>query len=264
VRKVTIAIILAAGRGKRLGNLGESSPKCLLEIAGKTILEWSATSLKSAGISLIYLVSGYRSEQVESLARTLGIRAIHNPEWDTTDMVYSLMLALNQIESTQKLLVVYADILFHSNHVSRLLKQSHDIAITYDRDWLRLWQLRFEQPLDDAESFRVNEGVVTDIGSKSKSVKDIQGQFMGLMLLRSDGQKQFEEAWQKQDRSTKNRIQLTQMLQLLMKNGAPPGACPISGNWCEVDSQTDVLAYQRQLAGNQRWSHDWRATVQDS
>lgn len=261
---MTTAIILAAGRGKRLGNLGESSPKCLLEIAGKTILEWSAASLKSAGISQMYLVSGYQSEQVESLARTLGIKAIHNPEWETTEMVYSLMLALDQIESTQKVLVVYADILFHSNHVSRLLKQPLDIAITYDRDWLRLWQLRFEQPLDDAESFRVNEGVVSDIGSKPKCVKEIQGQFMGLMLLRCDGKKQLAKTWQEQNFSVNNGIQLTQLLQLLIQNGSPLGACPISGNWCEVDTQTDFLAYQTQLAGNQSWSHDWRATVQDS
>ena len=51
------AIILAAGRGSRMGELSEDSPKCLVEVCGRTLLSWQIAALHGAGIEDIGLIT---------------------------------------------------------------------------------------------------------------------------------------------------------------------------------------------------------------
>src|SRR5437899_3286230 len=67
------AIILAAGRGKRLGPLGDGRPKCLVELSGKPLIERQVAALRGGGVSEIGIVRGYRAD---GLARD---RAIARP-----------------------------------------------------------------------------------------------------------------------------------------------------------------------------------------
>lgn len=60
------AMVLAAGLGSRLGDLGKKTPKCLLEVAGKTILERVIDALKSAGVEAICLNTHHLAAQVEN------------------------------------------------------------------------------------------------------------------------------------------------------------------------------------------------------
>ena len=56
------AIILAAGRGRRMGRMTRSLPKCLLKIGGMTLLDRQIHALRGAGIREIGIVTGYRRE----------------------------------------------------------------------------------------------------------------------------------------------------------------------------------------------------------
>ena len=56
------AIILAAGEGKRLRPLTNDKPKCLVELFGKTLLEWQLSVFKKCGINDICVVTGYNSQ----------------------------------------------------------------------------------------------------------------------------------------------------------------------------------------------------------
>lgn len=58
------ALILAGGRGKRLGALSESSNKCMTEVRGKPLIEYSLACAVAAGISEIVIVVGYRAEEI--------------------------------------------------------------------------------------------------------------------------------------------------------------------------------------------------------
>src|SRR5207245_212345 len=59
------AVILAAGRGTRMGELTNEQPKPMLKVQGKPILEHILEGLVSAGIREIFIVTGFRAEVIE-------------------------------------------------------------------------------------------------------------------------------------------------------------------------------------------------------
>jgi L-glutamine-phosphate cytidylyltransferase len=74
------ALILAAGRGSRLGHLGADRPKCLVKLAGKPLIERQIAALRRGGVDEIGIVRGYRAEM-------LDLRGLHSfiaASWCTT------------------------------------------------------------------------------------------------------------------------------------------------------------------------------------
>ena len=61
------AIVLAAGKGERLHPLTEKKPKCLIELFGKSLLQWQIDTFQAFGINDITVISGYKSEQIQTL-----------------------------------------------------------------------------------------------------------------------------------------------------------------------------------------------------
>ena len=147
------AIILAAGRGSRMGGLTDTQPKGLVSLRGKPLLEWQLASLRAAGIHEIALVTGYRHEALSPY----GLPMFHNPDWRRTNMVTSLACAREWLQA-EACIVSYSDIFYEANAVRKLMDSDAALALTYDPDWLRLWQARFDCPLSDAETFRVSDG----------------------------------------------------------------------------------------------------------
>ena len=152
-------LILAAGRGSRMGHATAEKPKCLTVLAGKTLLDWQKESLTKAGVEDIYIVKGYRPDMIES-----GGKEFINSIWSETNMVYSLFCA-SEFEGDS--ILSYSDITYHPSHVEKLIASEGDICITADLRWKELWSLRLENPLDDAETFKCNsEGNLIEIGKK--------------------------------------------------------------------------------------------------
>ena len=63
------AVILAAGRGKRMGKLGEKMPKCMIKYKGKTLINRNLQILMNYGIKNISIVVGYQKEKLISYLR---------------------------------------------------------------------------------------------------------------------------------------------------------------------------------------------------
>ena len=58
------AIVLAAGRGYRLGGLTDSRSKVMLPVAGRPIIEWMLSELADAGIEEATIVQGYAGSRI--------------------------------------------------------------------------------------------------------------------------------------------------------------------------------------------------------
>jgi choline kinase len=87
-----LAVILAAGRGVRLGAMGQQVPKGFLEIGGRTLIERSLGALRAAGIERVVIVTGHLSDHYAALAGRLGdwIALVHNAEYATSGSLVSL------------------------------------------------------------------------------------------------------------------------------------------------------------------------------
>ena len=89
------AIILAAGMGKRLKNLTQNNPKCMVDVAGKTLIERMLTAIDSYSLKRIVIVIGYKSEILKEYIATLNIKTpivyITNDVYYKTNNIYSLI-----------------------------------------------------------------------------------------------------------------------------------------------------------------------------
>ncbi|MGH7836714.1 MAG: NTP transferase domain-containing protein, partial [Candidatus Binataceae bacterium] len=172
---MTRAVILAAGRGSRMGHLGDERPKCLVELAGRKLIELQIAALRRGGVDEIGIVRGYLAQMIDFP----GLRYFANERWAETNMVTSLAAAAPWLRSGA-VVVSYADIFYRSELVAGLAAAAGELVIAYDRAWRRLWTRRFADPLSDAETFRIDAaGQLLEIGGKTSRLEDIEGQYMG-------------------------------------------------------------------------------------
>ena len=226
-------LILAAGRGSRMLALTGDRPKCFVELNGRILLDWQLGNLREAGVKDIAIATGYRND---AFTRT-DVSYIHNPRWSETNMVATLACAKDWLLS-DTCVVSYSDIVFKPAIVTKLMAATGDIAMTYDTDWLTQWSQRFDDPLSDAETFKLDSsGNIREIGKKPGSLADIEGQYMGLLRFTPAGWKKIE-----QHLVGKNvdRLDMTSLLNGLLQDGIPVQGVPVSGGWFEVDSQRDL------------------------
>src|SRR5271170_858602 len=90
------ALILAAGRGSRMGRLSDDRPKCLIELDGKPLIERQIAALRRGGADEIGVVRGYRAETIEFP----GLAYFTNERWAETNMVMSIAAAAQWLQST--------------------------------------------------------------------------------------------------------------------------------------------------------------------
>jgi choline kinase len=231
------AIILAAGRGSRMGDLTEERPKCLLEFAGKTLLYWQKKALTEAGVTEIGIVTGYRRE----LVAQADLVEFHNAEWTQTNMVSSLACADAWLQS-EPCIVSYADLYFEAAGLRQLADSVVSLTITYDRNWLALWQKRFENPLEDAETFRLNaDGTLKEIGARPQTVEEVEGQYMGLLRIAPDAWEEIQRIRQALPDMERAKLDVTSLLQKVIEGGRVPiNTVPYEGKWAEYDSPDDL------------------------
>lgn len=229
------ALILAAGRGRRLGAATSDRPKGLVELRGRPLIAWQLDALRSAGVEEVAIVRGYRGDALAFEATWFD-----NPRWAETNMVSSLACAEAWL-AAGPCLVSYADIVY-APEAARILRDAPgDVALAYDTRWLELWRERFDDPLVDAESFRVDAaGVLREIGGRAESVDAIGGQYMGLLKLTPAGAARLLARHRALPGAERDRIDVTALLALLVREGEEIRAVPFDGWWCEVDSPSDL------------------------
>jgi choline kinase len=252
------AVILAAGRGSRMKKLTEQQPKCLTPLAGRPLLYWQLSALSAAGTDAVAVITGYRSGMIRASAKEAPVvfEILENPRWAETNMLSTLLYAVEWVAG-EECLISYSDIVYPARHVRALMSSRLPVALTYDKDWERLWSLRHNgNPLEDAETFRAGNGLLLEIGDKPEKTAQVQGQYMGLLKLTDEGWR----IWLEHCRSlgaAADSTDMTGFLRLLLADGVCIGAIPVDGAWCEVDDAHDLEVYESALATG-TFSHDWR------
>jgi len=246
-------VILAAGRGSRLGGLTDARPKCLVPLAGRPLLHWQLDGFRAAGVTDVTVVRGYRKEMLAGDFHTLD-----NPDWERTNMVATLLRA-DEILRSGPTLVSYSDIVYRPSHLAALRDTDGDVAICADRRWLELWSLRFVDPLSDAETFREEDGALREIGQRTDTLADIQGQYMGLLKFTPRGWGGVRDYLHGIGPEAVARLDMTGLLGRLLGLGTEIRVCPVLGGWVEVDNPEDITLYEDRLGRDGGWSHSWLA-----
>jgi len=246
------AIILAAGEGKRLRPLTEKQPKCMVKLFGKSLLEWQLQTMMGCGINDISVVLGHLGD----LIKFPNLTYFRNDRYDSTNMVETLFCA--QEKMVDSVIVSYGDIIYEKKVLQKLIDEDSDLSVVVDKNWEKLWKIRFENPLNDAESLRTDEsGFIQSIGQKVSEIEEIQGQYIGLMKFQGKGLeivKQFYSDSKNDAEGGKNplnpklpfeRLYMTDFLHGLIQKGFMIKAVPIEGGWLEVDNYRDYEIYSK-------------------
>lgn len=237
------AVILAAGRGSRLGEATQDRPKCLVPLGGKPLIEHQIAALSRGGASKIGIVRGYLADRISIPNATY----FENPRWAQTNMVMSLVAAAPWLRS-EPVLISYADIFYGQQVVRDLASAPGDLVVAYDRDWCKLWSRRFADPLSDAETFRTDpRGNLLEIGRRASRIEEIEGQYMGLLKFTPPAWTAVELLLSGADAKTRDAMDMTTLLRTLLDSGFPIRTIGTDTQWGEIDNSGDLELYETMI-----------------
>ena len=136
-KRITTALLLAAGTGSRLFPLTKSSPKCLTLVNDKSILERLVTNLKSQGFKRLVIVTGHENECITDYlgdkSGDISIEYVHSPLYKTTNNIYSLWMARNIIN--EPFVLFESDLVMNSTLLDDMVYPDR-MAVALMQPWL--------------------------------------------------------------------------------------------------------------------------------
>jgi choline kinase len=260
------AILIAAGRGKRLGPHTEEIPKCMVPVGPRPILGWVWDAFAAAGIEELVVIRGYRGDILEDFATKLAPRVtfVDNPEWQTNNVLLSLACARAHLD--RPCLISYSDILFTPAVARAAAESPAEIGLVIDREFRAIYEGRTEHPLDEGEvADLMPDGSVARVGKRALPPADAVGEFIGLSKLGARGvatvartldalAHRFEgrEGEPFQRAATYRNAYLTDLWQELIDGGIRIDPVMIDGQWREIDTGQD-LERARALVASDAW-----------
>jgi choline kinase len=238
------AVIVAAGLGQRLRPHTDHRPKCMVDVAGKTLLDWQCEALAQVGIDSVTVVRGYRGDAI----RRPGLEFADNPDYARNNILGSLLCAEKAL--AEGCVISYSDILYGRDVVAPLVASEADIAIVVDVAWQAAYVGRDGHPPAEAELVSVRDGRVVEAG-KGLSPGAAHGEFIGLLKLSARGAAIFCEAYHRaravhgddgpfRRAARFERAYLTDMLEELAAAGVAVVPVDIRGGWREIDVPGDL------------------------
>lgn len=169
------AVILAAGMASRLRPLTEHTPKCLLKVGERSLLQRSIDALKNNGILDYVIVTGYLHEMIktfvaEEYGSSINVTFIQNEAFDSTNNIYSLWLARPEAEG-EEILLLDSDLLYDPEIIARVLADDAKNVLTLIRH--DLGEEEMKVVLDK------KNGTITEI-SKTCNPLDAAGESLGI------------------------------------------------------------------------------------
>ena len=238
-------IILAAGQGTRLRPITNNKPKCMVKLLGKPLIQHQIETLRRNGIDDIHVATGYLEEKIDFEKITKHF----NPKYASTNMVYTLFCA-EQAMQNDDLLIAYGDIVFNDDVLKKIINSDSDISVVIDKDWKKYWSARMDNPLEDAETLKIDgKGNIKELGKKPSSFDEIEGQYIGLIKIKESMLSPFKEFYKNLDKEASyegkdyENMFMTSFLQMIANNLCPLSPVFINNGWMEVDTPSDLEFY---------------------
>jgi L-glutamine-phosphate cytidylyltransferase len=227
------AIILAAGRGWRLKPYTETTPKCLVEIGGKTLLQRYLDALKELGVPEAVLVLGHLKEQIIAEAARgpaeVEVRIVTNEQY-TRGNILSLWCARDEFDDD--VLIMDGDVLFPRELLARLIASPDPNAIAVDE--------RFQ---DTGEEQKVicEDGWVVEVTKKISGDPRVRGEEVGVLRLSADAAEVLRGVLEEFIETGKDSVEYEEALRELAVE-VPIGVVEMGDlPWIEIDFEEDLV-----------------------
>ena len=248
------AILLAAGSGKRLGDLTREMPKALVDINGKTLLERQIIALQKNDIYDIIVVTGPNNDKFDMK----DISFIHDSNYLDHD-VLGTMMSVNEYMNSD-VIISYTDIVFDEKVIRSIKNANNDINVAVEIDWEKTYVNRTEHTMDEAANVLIEQGLVKKIGHQTKRFgffkKENLGEFLGIMKLSQKGANIFKNEYFKLIKRHQGEFYeavsikkgyITDMIQELINKNYKIYPVIVTGNWCEIDTLQDLEMAQKKF-----------------
>lgn len=171
------AVILAAGRGRRLGSGDDSAPKILLKFGGGSLLERHLAILHACGVAEAVIVVGFAADRIrEEVARigaAIPVSFIENPRFIEGSVV-SLAVAEPVMTRGEPVLLMDGDVLYDRRLMERLVRTRIDNCLLMDRTI---------EPGDEPVKLCIRDGRIVDFHKVPKNAHDWHGESVGFFRL---------------------------------------------------------------------------------
>ena len=226
------AVVLAAGRGERLWPLTEDTPKPLLPLANKSVLERSLAALVSAGVRQIILVVGFRSEKIRDRlgkGEGIGVELTYVRQKTAKGTADALGTCSKELQGEDRFLVLYGDDYYDTSVPRIFIAKARPKGITIGT-----------ANVQDASRFgkiQSKRGLVTEIQEKTSKAEPGQVN-AGIYLM----DQSIFPAIRKTKRSIRGELELTDAVRILIKEGTQVHPYLLgSRRWLGISYPWDML-----------------------
>ena len=251
------ALILAAGMGKRLGRYTKDATKCMVQVNGKTLIEYTIESLIQNNIKKLIIVVGYKSQVLidfiaskfnEKNLNGMEIVFIENKVYDKTNNIYSLYLACNELIKDDTILLE-SDLIYKPEIISKLISNNEkNLAVVS----------KFEPWMDGTCTLLDEKNNITGILDKDHfnwNNTETYYKTVNIYKFSSEFSKQyyvpFLEAYQKAFGKNEYYEQVLKVLSFLSSTTLK--GLPVSGDdWYEIDDPADLQIAENRFATSEK------------
>lgn len=250
---IPTVIIPAAGENPEFKSIIGELPKALIKINDKTILEHQISLFKKLGLRNIHVIIGYQKEKFN----LPGINYIHNPDYNSTGILLSLMNAKEKMK--KGFIYLNSDLLLDERLLKELIDKKEDIVIVIDNSYLyhkheldkkldavvtkkgKSQQIRYQRLREaDDEVVLIGKNIPKDqmthefIGIAKFSKQGAENLIRVYESLKQNHQGVFQES------ANFDKAADTDMLQELVKRGFKISVLETNGGWIEIHSPRDI------------------------
>lgn len=249
------AIVIAAGRGSRLGHLTDLTPKCLLPVGGTTILGTILSALRAIGVTAVTGTVGYRADDIAPFLD----ETVMNAAWSETNVLGSFLAARSVIEScanaSHDLVVTYSDAAVDQAFFVPLSRTDGDLVLLCDAEWRPRYEGRTAHPITEAELVRTKADRYL-MGGKPQSDDDLSTpddetlvEFTGSFFMSPRGCQAILEIAddllestmpESRRREYLQRAYLTDLFNAAVRMGIDVSIAQATAWWHEVDTPQDL------------------------
>ncbi|CAA9210938.1 MAG: hypothetical protein AVDCRST_MAG77-262 [uncultured Chloroflexi bacterium] len=246
------AIIIGAGRGRRLMPLTENQPKCFAPVGGKRILDWVLEALAGGGFAPrdVVFIGGYQIGVVRQAYPEFTY--VENTDWERNNILASLFCAESFMQDG--FVCSYADIIYRPDPVRRLVQSPADITLVVDTDFRRRYLRRSMHPESDAEKVRADGDRILEVTRRIPG-EEAAGEYIGVARFTARGAAQLREHYHRvvgthgeegafQGAASVRMAYLIHLFQEMLDHGVDMRRVDTPGEYHEIDTTEDYQIAQ--------------------